>query len=62
MPYQRMLFVAGMDDRHALVHLLTKHGIASCHFDEDEIVLIEDSIAVKSLVGLERCSCRIATL
>jgi len=51
MPYQRMLFVEGMDDRHALVHLLTKHGIASCHFDEDEIALIEDPIAIKSLDG-----------
>ena len=51
MPYQKMLFVEGADDRHALVHLLNRYEIDVCHFDEDEIALIEDPIAVKSLGG-----------
>lgn len=51
MPYEHILFVEGPDDRHALFHLLKRHGIDVCFFDVEEIDLISGVIAIKPLGG-----------
>lgn len=50
MPYQRVIFVEGEDDMHAIGHLLDQHGIKACPFDESEVEQV-DVIAIKPLGG-----------
>lgn len=51
MPYQHIIFAEGSDDRHAIWHLLKRHSIPACLFDEQEDELVSQTIAVKSLGG-----------
>lgn len=46
MPYQNQLLVEGVDDQHALGHLLRQHNLACTHFDETSKV-VADVVAIK---------------
>jgi hypothetical protein len=50
MPYQKIIFVEGPDDMHAIRHLLNHHGINARSFDASEIEQ-DDVIAIQSLGG-----------
>ena len=51
MPYQHIIFVEGPDDQHAIFHLLKRHKVSVCLFDEEEDELVTRTIAVKPLDG-----------
>ena len=40
MPYQHIIFVEGPDDQHAIFHLLKRHKVLACLFDEEEDELV----------------------
>lgn len=51
MPYQHVIFAEGPDDRHAIFHLLRRHNVRVCLFNEEEDELVTETVAVKSLGG-----------
>lgn len=51
MPYQRVIFVEGEDDMHAVGHLLDQNGISACIFEDEIPTLVTEDIALKPLGG-----------